>query len=368
MASKRGNSEVSKSPSETNTVNKRSTRQKMKRCNVCCEQVPLNFVEEELATVMCRKCSDRYHCKCVGISSQFFYNLIQNSKKGWLCYSCSSDSFKFVEKLEERLTNIERQVQINTQNVQQITSSIEHGFRSMDEKYQAITERLLQEIDSLKNKIHTDGLALSNDEIVKSVTEATLKNLQGSVNSVSHNNDIKYIHALQRKNNLMIHNVPQEQRETKEALTNKILKLCSSLGVAVQHQNITIVMRLNNKLPTQNNLQHETPVVLVKFCDAAIKDEIFDAYLTKIMNKTPLTQQAFGHGSTQRVYVNHHLSPELASLKKKAIELKKEGKIDKVNARYNNIRVNVNNTWHKIDTHEALLQLTVPCHIHNTPE
>lgn len=358
MANKRCNSDVLKSPSDTEFVKKRITRQTMKRCNVCTEQISLDFVGEENVTVMCRKCSDRYHCNCVGITSQFFYNLIQNSKKGWLCYGCAQDSFKFVERLEERIDELERQIQINTHNIKQTTSTIERSLVAMDEKVISITESLMEEIQTIKNQITRDNLTMDNEEIVKTVTEAALKNLQCPPRSIRQNNDMKYIHALQRKNNLVIHNVPNEPHESKDSLTGKILKVCSALGVETHSQNISIAIRLN-KRQTQNtsttsNTQHQIPAILVKFCDSAIKDEIFDAYIAKITNKAPLTQQAIGYRSMQRIYVNHHLSPELANLKKKAIDLKKQGKISKVNARYNTIRINVNNKWFKVDSPEAL--------------
>lgn len=360
MATKRANTEVTKSPSDVENTTKRSTRQNMKRCNVCMQQIMFDFVDDENLTVMCRKCNDRYHSKCVGLASDFVYNLIQNSKKGWLCYGCSCDTFKYVERMEERLTNVEKQVQLNTHNLKQTTASIELGLGSLDEKYDGLINRLTEEIEALKNQITSDGLAINNDEIVKTVTEATLRNLQGSVNSTTHNNDMKYIHALQRKNNLMIQNIPQDPRETKESLIDKVMKLSNALGVSLQPQNVSIAMRLNNKIQTQNDSQIEVPVVLVKFCDVAIKDELFDAYISKIINKSPVTQQALGYKSSERIYINHHLSPELANLKRKAVDLKKKGKIAKVNVRYNNIRVNINNKWHKIDTEEDLLQLNAP--------
>lgn len=357
---KRANSQVTKSPSEVapTPVKIRVTRQSMGRCNVCTEQITLDYAGEENLTVMCRKCSTRYHCKCVGISSQFFFNLIQNSKKGWLCYGCSQDAFKFVQKLEERITNLEHQVQLNTHNIQQLTTSVDSGLEAIDEKYGGITERLNEEIQILKNKMSGESLSMNQDEIVKSITEETLRKLHQS-KSTSQNDDMRYVHALQRKNNLIFHNVPNEPLETKESLTKKVLKVCNALGVEVQPQNVSVAIRLNKKPSTRDNIrpahsQPDIPVVLIKFCDAAIKDEIFNAYLDKIMNKAPLTQQAIGCQSSKRIYINHHLSPELARLKQKAIGLKKEGKVMKVNARYNYIRIYINNQWHKVDSTEGL--------------
>lgn len=55
-----------------------------------------------------------------------------------------------------------------------------------------------------------------------------------------------------------------------------------------------------------------------------------------------------GLGNNKRLYINHHLSRELLQVKDKSLGLKRRNVIQKVNARYNAVRIVINNTAHKV--------------------
>lgn len=343
MATKRANSQVLKSPSDlagSGVSSKRATRQNMSTCKVCEKPVTLQFQGEESVSVLCRKCNDRYHANCVGISSEFVFKLIQNSRKGWLCYSCAQDSLNFMQKLEERLSIVEKQIQQNSIQVQQINSSFDAALKSLDDKIETVRQEIQESQPT--SPLTTESI----NDIVRHVTDKVLESMNGG--SGSSEADLKYVRDLQRKNNLVISNVPINNHETQITLKQQALKIAHSLGVNLQLADIAVVIRLNSKA------NQTSSAILVKFIDAVMKHDVFDAYIKRVINKNPITFQAIGLQSTQRIFINHHISPQLAEIKRKALELKKDGIISKVNARYNNIRVFINNKWHNVDTLPAL--------------
>lgn len=49
----------------------------MTTCRNCLEPISHEFISEEIITLLCSECKSRFHGDCVGITSKFFYNLIQ---------------------------------------------------------------------------------------------------------------------------------------------------------------------------------------------------------------------------------------------------------------------------------------------------
>lgn len=345
MAAKRSNSQVYKSPSESIAPTKRITRLNMPSCKVCDQLVSLEFKGDDSVSVLCRICNDRYHANCVGISSDFVYKLIQNSRKGWLCYSCSQDSFKFMNKLDERLKTVETRVAHNSQQIQQVNSTCDSAFKALDEKMGSIQDQFAQEIANLREQQQFGSSGhVEMNEIVNQARDQVLQSINNDSVKASNEADLKYIRNLQRKNNLVIGNIPIDPHESQDTLKQIVLRIAHALGVNLQLQQIVIVIRLNKK---ENQ---SSSAVLVKFIDVVNKQEVFDAYIQRVFNKNPISLLSIGINSAQRIYINHHISPQLAEIKRKALELKKGNVIAKVNARYNNIRVFVNNKWHNIET------------------
>lgn len=350
MANKRNNCEVSRSPTDKEFPSKRVTRNNMQSCKVCAKPVNLEYVGEESVTVMCKMCNDRYHAACVGLTSDFVFKIIQSTRKGWLCYSCHQENFKFMTKLDERLSAVEKQVDLNSHQIKQVNTNADLAFNAINGKIVDSETKLRNEIRELREKI-VSPIDFNVDNFIKQTKDEIMQSMQ-SMNQdptkASAEADLKYVRNLQRKNNLVIGNVPIQNDESQESLKQVIIKIANALEVNLEPQHIVIIIRLNKKGDKSSS------PILVKFIDAVIKHDVFDAYINRVISKNPISFNSIGVNSTQRIFINHHISPELAEIKRKALEFKKNDLVEKVNARYNNIRVFINNKWHNVDSMAAL--------------
>lgn len=343
---------------EGSSASKRTTRSTMDKCKVCLEQVVPDFIDEDKITLLCRECNDRYHGDCVGVSSKFFYNLIQNGRKGWACYSCHQNKLQFLDSIEKRVRDMEEVTESNSIKISSVQSSCERALVAMDEKIADLKQSLLEEIELVKSSGSGGSQTPSIDEIVNTVVSR-----QSS--SLSNSDDVTFLRALHRKNNLVIQNVPVINGENAQVLNDIVVKIAACFGYDLDRNNIVIVIRLRNRASSEsgsstgsNPQRPFSNSLLVKLSDITVKDDFFNSYISAVILKKYITGTNVGLNSNQRIFINHHLSPELSKIKIKASELKKSGFITKINARYDCIKVFVNNSWHKVTNFQALEDLS----------
>lgn len=170
--------------------------------------------------------------------------------------------------------------------------------------------------------------------------------------------DITYLRDLQRKNNLLIQNVPSSPSENLKDIVKKVANAC---GSDLNPTDIASVMRLQTK-PTTNplstpNRPRSNDTILVKFVDTTVKDSIFDGYIKMLTDKKPLISTYIGFEGNTRIYLNQHLSPDLIKVKMRAVKLKEARIISKVSAAYNVVKVQYKDKWHKLYSFEQLQTL-----------
>lgn len=329
------------------TAAKKVTRNNMSAvtCKVCLEPIDLFFVDEDTFNVLCRECKDRFHGDCVGIGSKFFYNLIQKSKRGWACYNCVENKMQFMDNITDRVTTIERNVEKNAAVVSNLQASVDAAFGAMNERIDEVRQSLSLELVSLKS---TSAPSLATQNSSQTCSE-----------------EISYVRALQRQNNLIIQNIPGLVGENPQLLKEKIVKIATCYGHILNINDIVIVVRLRGKpiVEGQSNVREilDRPFsnsLLVKFTDVSVKDEFFRKYIIAVSQKKFVTGASVGFPAGERIFINHHLSPDLSMIKMKASEMKKAGMISKISARYDCVKVFANNTWHKITNIEMLNMIT----------
>lgn len=341
---KRKNNELS----PRQNTSKRPTRSDMSNCKVCLEPIDFTSNDEELFTLTCRECKARFHGNCVGISSNFFYNLIRNARKGWACFTCIQNKMQFVENISERVQTIENTINVNSNKISNVQASVDAALVAMNEKIDEVRKSLHSEIQELKEREISDALTLNSG-------------VQRQSSSQPSSEDLSFIRSLQRKNNLIIQNIPLFTGENAQTLKSIVVKIAACFGYVLEPPNILVVIRLRNKNPQTNRQNtNERPLsnsLLVKLSDVTVKDDFFNSYISNVIQKKFITGTAIGISSNQRVYINHHLSPELSQIKMRASEMKKAGIISKINARYDCVRVFVNDTWHRVTDVQGLSQL-----------
>lgn len=88
------------------------------------------------------------------------------------------------------------------------------------------------------------------------------------------------------------------------------------------------------------------PKVLVVFKEAAVAEDLFSRYLNGIKNNLVLTADKFGFSNcSYRVYINKELPHNLHKIFNKALQLKKEGKVERVTTKASCIKILVAGCW-----------------------
>uniref|UniRef100_A0A336KMY8 CSON012711 protein n=1 Tax=Culicoides sonorensis TaxID=179676 RepID=A0A336KMY8_CULSO len=259
----------------------------------------------------------------------------------WLCHICVQDKWVYMNKIDEKVNAISETVENNKVEILSVKSSCDAHFSAFADKINEIENKYQNQIDEMKLKL----LAYQNQNQIPSTIE-------------HHNNDLTYMRNLQRRNNLIVQNVPIFQNETKQILKQTIIKLALACGYEINDSDIVLCIRLKqNQDSSTDNQKPSSNAILVKLADVSIKDELFNAYIKNINNNTPLTTSRVGLPGNKRIFINQHLSPELVKVKLKAVKLKQMHLIDKLTACYNVVKVYKNGKWEKVYTIQQLDQL-----------
>lgn len=352
MRAKRGNDDLYKSPTECTTPSKASriTRQTTMFCKICKKNINiLSSDDDDEVIVTCKKCYEKYHGACSGISATFYRNMIEKSTKGWLCYNCNQDSFAFLNSFNEKWNALVETVETHEMKLNTLASSTQNVLITVDERVSAFEARMNAQMESVKKCLAEHELKLN--ERVPS-PDAPPMTSQTS-------RDLTYIKDLQRRNNLVIQHVPAINDENQDKLKAVVKKLANSCGCDVRTTDITSVIRLRKGTSTNGNQGTSTNgnAILVKFIDVAIKDEIFRGYIRCITNKNPITSSALGFDGNQRIFVNQHLSSDLMKVKMAAVRLKQIKRISKITACYNVVRILHGDKWIKVYNMQQLHEL-----------
>lgn len=357
MRGKRTNEDLLKSPTEVATPSKTSriTRQTTMNCKICKKPIHLQLSgdDDDDVVVTCRKCFDQYHGACSGVSGTFYHNMIENSSQGWLCYNCNQDSFNILARMNDRWNTVVDTVETHESKINTLASSTQSGFAAMEARATAFEDRMTSQIETLKVCLADYHTKLEN------VTENTERanNCQSSTHP---SKDLTYIKDLQRKNNLIVQNVPLVDNENQQKLKDIVIKLANSCGCDISSMDIVSATRLRRNTENQN-ASAISNAILVKFVDVSIKDNIFKGYIGTITNKAPITSSVIGTGGNHRIFVNQHLSPELMKVKMRAVKLKQLKMISKISANYNMVRIYKDENWIKIYDINQLEEIFPQC-------
>lgn len=321
---------------------KRATRHTMSKCNVCSETADVANNDEENIIVLCRECNSLFHGDCVGIPSKFLLMLC-SSGRGWACYDCIQNKMQFVENVVEKVNSIERKVEVNSGKICNVQASVEAALFAMNEKIEKVKSDLSIELEQARSMRPASSSSNS------------------SLTPIS--DELAYVRSFQRRNNLIIQNIPPTVDESPQSLKDIVMKIATCFGCNMDPDSIVIVTRLRNRVSSasssssgsSNSLSRPASnSLLVKFTDVTVKDDLFKNYILSVTKKLFVMGKDIGLVTNPRIYINHHLSPDLTRIKLKASEMKKAGLLSKINARYDCIKVFVNESWHKVTDIDTL--------------
>lgn len=347
---KRPNEQEDEDIDNSNLKKGRTTRNNPMSCGACTEPTgPADLI-------YCFNCENSYHLKCAGITSQFMLDQLKKTK--WMCIKCNYATLNLVVDVKSSCAKITK----NVTELTSLTNSYEQLVKGLVARIDKVEDDVKQLLERPPCNCDTDELKSTIDQMRTEIAE--IKSFSPNAMMIKQEDQINYLRSQQRRNNLIINGVPEMLNEDDQMLMNLVMRIGTSCGTVVKQDSIREIYRFKRKAPpttttstTTTQQNQKPPAIFVRFSDhSSTKDELFFKYLELITKKTPLSCKSIGVNANNRIYLNHHLSSALLQAKDKAVALKKQGIIKTVTSRYNLVKININNTWHKINDLNQLKQ------------
>lgn len=150
---------------------------------------------------------------------------------------------------------------------------------------------------------------------------------------------------------MIIAGVPKNETETEVNLKETINKIAACCGVMLKPQDVVNIYRLRESITVEHSGLLKHPLIMVKFDErSSVKQSIFQNYVKMIGRKAPLRVDQLGYTNTNRICLNHHLSPTLLNIRKQASDLRKLGLIERTVPRHDSIKLLINGKWIRVTT------------------
>lgn len=300
--------------------------------------------------VRCGKCKLVYHNSCCGVSENTQKGKSKTNRKIWNCLNCRpgsssasrsrsgskceqqtkeqnevSEGASAVTKLDLQnlVSDIIRQI-----NLQGIQTALESGMDTLKNGQKEIKDQLedqgkkLQNVENEVNQLKTDAgnIKATADKNSKELEEWKIKfeNLEKKFEEqqkqidemkkgeqttagIDWRKEKAEMKQYSRRENLEVHNVPETENENLEDVFKKI---CNSVGVYVESEDISAVHRLRQKE------KNRPPPFIVRFVNRKKKVDIMEARKGKIITQ----DRIFGNGSGELIFINDNIEPYYKNL------------------------------------------------------
>lgn len=283
------------------------------KCEIC--------KNEFTSGVQCGGCGKHFDFVCANITEPRWKRLGAERRSAWKCLACKEPSpVKEVVTLESLMKEIqEMKVQLSSMpKLSEDIKCIKNEIQDLKSSCQFISEKM----DEFNDRI-------TNAEKTINVMENKLVTLESEVKQLR-----KYTsNAEQRSrlNNIEIKGIPQEKNENLFKILDKI---SIKIGYEITKSQINYVSRIPSHNPK------EKPIIL-SFLNRYIKEDFVAAARThKILKAEDIGYQ----NSSQRIYVNDHLSADTKLLLNKTKEAAKQNNFSYVWVKYGKIHVRKNDS------------------------
>lgn len=234
--------------------------------------------------------------------------------------------------------------------------SIRQELQGASDLRKRIEEMITKFIEVTKQIEILQAVTSAYEQIVKQIDTRSTKTERQNQELES---EINHLKSLQRKDNLIISGVPSSQTETVDNLKETVKRIAACCGVSLKSEDIVNIYRLKDSITVEHQDRPKYPLIMVKFDEKrAVKQSIYHNYIKLIGQKLPLRLNNLGLNGTNRIYLNHHLSPALLIVRKQATDLKKLGVIERTVPRHDSIKLLINGKWLKINTIQELKSKT----------
>lgn len=318
--------------------NPRTLRSKSDTCRICKDTVDVSNTDNSSEKgVSCSGCNYVFHLTCGGVSHTFYTHYILQQRKPWYCYLCDSElrqaaaaSVKAIKKIEETAAKVNSDVQILASEIQ-ILKNNESSWR---QEFECRID------DSINHKIEAKFAELNRNQASSNF------NTHSAVPETAVGNS-------SYRKNLVINGVPENGNENVVHVIKKIAKQINF----TQANFIDNCYRIEKKGERDTMSVSKPATILLKFTTELARDGFFKCYFTYLEKRKlcPADIELEGH---ERIYVNEHMNPKLQPLLKKALSLRRAGKIEQVatHSAYLSIKIASGNRskWFRIIDEEAL--------------
>lgn len=307
-----------KRPAKSPLREDRNLRSKSDSCRIC--KSPIDLVSANEPSVQCHKCGNAFHCSCAGVSNNFFVFYIMQKSSPWFCYTChcetlecAASSVSAVKKIEDAAAKMNKDVQSLTTEVLKMRSSEGSWKQEFELRIDSVIDKKIEEkLQSLPQPI---------------VTNHTPP-IDGVSGAMAHSSHSSY------RKNLVISGLPETDNEDTVRVIKKLAR----------HMNYTQSNYMDNCFRVDRKRSNDSgnpATILLKFTTELARDAFLKCYFTYI-RKRRLTPQDIELPGDQRIYINEHLNPILQPLLRKAVSLRKEGRIEQVSSHSTHLSVKIN--------------------------
>lgn len=183
--------------------------------------------------------------------------------------------------------------------------TVKEDFKKLGDSLSSLTTQM--------SKLRED--IASDIEKLREENSQTFNNLSASINTARKETSIA-LDRSGRKNDLLVSGIPFVDGED---LLSYFHTWCKSFGYSERNYPLVDARRLSKGTLTAGNVY----MVLLQFAITVQRNEFYSRYL----RSRSLSLSGIGFSVDKRIFVNENLGPDIRSLRSKALQLKKDGKV-----------------------------------------
>lgn len=298
--------------------------------------------------IICSYCEEFYHINCVNLDQNLFNKLVSKKNLIWSCPNCVSNSVNsdvkyfadFKSEIKDILKNSMQTMNETISSLREDIVAFKKDTNTQFEEFKMDVQEKInvmnQDLDEIKTNVNAvAGIdiqqivpiikeSLKLDKIIDSSNnhQNKIKNLEAELTSVEL--DVDNMNRLSRLNNLILDGIPVYKNENNKFFYQVVEGIANYLGVEMSYYDINTAFRL------PKNKDSHIPSIIIGFHSKLIRDNVYNQYLKKRVMKL---SDVNSNGSSNRLYLNEHLTPKYSKLIRNAKDMKLTGAIVKVYSR-----------------------------------
>lgn len=293
--------------------------------------------------VVCSGCNKNFHINCVCMTVEYLNYYIIECEKSWFCASCYQDKNSY--DLKSALNEMKDDLLTNFHTL------VDEKFNDVAKKMSATVQQQLMTVIEAKEEQMQIQINTAKDRI--NSLEGRIKQLEQNTSNGRCNCSEKF-ENIEKKNNVIVTNVPVVLNEKPKEIAIKLANICDvEIGIDDIEAAFRLKSRQNEQAASSLAVQKPPPII-IKFSNLSKKQKLMEGYLQQVRQRNFVTQQKLGYQGTERIFINNEMTTGTKQVFTEAMKLKKEKHIQSVNPQTNNVKIRVNGSWKQIQNTQSL--------------